>query len=110
MHETKSPVSLRGKPRTLRMRLLLWYGSLLVIALSLFVALILLLTMNALEQNVDSDLQAEARIASLNISAELSSQSPYWPSHLSLDTIDAYREPGVVVDILDTHGLRRYHS
>jgi signal transduction histidine kinase len=92
------------------MRLLLWYGSLLAIALSFFVALILLLTMNAIEQNVDSDVQAEARVASLNIGSELSSQPPYWPSQLSLDTINTYREPGVVVEILDAHGLMRYHS
>src|SRR5947209_19621956 len=70
------------------MRLLLWYGTLLAVALSLFAVLILLLTMNAINQNVDSDVRAETRVASLNVRAELSSQPPYWPSQLSLDAIN----------------------
>ena len=55
MQKMKSHVSLRGKPRSLRMRLLLWYGTLLAVALGLFAVLILVLTMNAIKQNVDSD-------------------------------------------------------
>lgn len=106
----KSPVSLRGKPRSLRMRLLLWYGTLLAVALGLFAVLILVLTMNAIEQNVDNDVMAEARIASLNVRPELSTQSPYWPTRLSLDAIDTYRDPGVVVEILDAQENIRYRS
>ena len=110
MHEMKSPMSFRGKPRSLRMRLLFWYGSLLAVALSLFVVLILVLTMNAIGQNVDSDVQAEARVASLNVRSELSSQPPYWPFQLSLLAIDTYRDPGVEVEILDAQGSIRYRS
>jgi len=106
----KTPVSLRGKPRSLRMRLLLWYGTLLAVALGLFAALILLLTMNAINQNIDSDVRAETRVASLNVHAKLSSQQPYWPSQLSLDAIDTYHDPGVVVEILDAQGHIRYRS
>jgi len=110
MQEMKTPGSFRDKPRSLRMRLLLWYGALLAVALSLFVVLILVLTMNAIDQNVDSDVRAEARVAFLNIRTELSSQPPYWPSQLSLDAIDTYREPGVIVEILDAQGHIRYRS
>jgi len=106
----KTPVPLRSKPRSLRMRLLLWYGTLLAVALSLFAVLILLLTMNAINQNVDSDVRVETRVASLNILAELSSQPPYWPSQLSLDAINTYHDPGIVVEILDTHSHIRYRS
>lgn len=110
MQKMKSHVSLRGKPRSLRMRLLLWYGTLLAVALGLFAVLILVLTMNAIEQNVDSDVMAEARVASLNIQPELTVQSPYWPQRLSLDAIDTYRDPGVVVEILDAKDTMRYRS
>ncbi len=106
----KSPVTLRGKPRSLRMRLLLWYGTLLAVALGLFAVLILVLTTNAIEQNVDSDVMAEARVASLSLRPELSAQSPYWPARLSLDAIDTYRDPGVVVEILDAHDRIHYRS
>jgi len=106
----KSPLSLRGKPRSLRMRLLLWYGTLLAVALSLFAVLILVLTMNAIAQNVDSDVMAEARVASLNVRPELYAQSPYWPPRLSLDAIDTYHDPGVVVEILDAKDNVRYRS
>src|SRR5947209_490999 len=92
------------------MRLLLWYGTLLAVALSLFAVLILLLTMNAIYQNVDSDVRAEARVASLNVRPELSSQPPYWPLQFSLDAIDTYRDPGVVVEILDAQGQIRNRS
>jgi len=110
MQKMKSHVSLRGKPRSLRMRLLLWYGTLLAVALGLFAVLILVLTMKAIGQNVDSDVMAEARVASLNIQPELTVQSPYWPQRLSLDAIDTYRDPGVVVEILDAKDTIRYRS
>jgi signal transduction histidine kinase len=110
MQKMKSPLSIRGKPRSLRMRLLLWYGVLLAAALGLFAALILILTMNAIEQNIDSDVIAEARIASLNIQPELYPQSPYWPPRLSLNAIDTYREPGIAVEILDAQDTIRFRS
>lgn len=110
MHETKTSPLFRSKPRSLRMRLLLWYGTLLAVALTLFAVLILVLTANAMDQNVDSDVSAEARAASVNVPRELSSQPPYWPAHLSLGAIDTYREPGVVVEILDAQAQIIYHS
>jgi two-component system, OmpR family, sensor kinase len=110
MRKMKSPMFFRGKPRSLRMRLLLWYGTLLAVALGMFAILILILTMNAIEQNVDNDVMAEARVASLNLRPKLSAQSPYWPPRLSLDAIDTYRDPGVVVEILDAQDNIHYRS
>ncbi len=110
MHVTKIPVSVRGKPRSLRMRLLLWYGTLLAVALGLFAMLVLVLTMDAISQNVDGDVQSEARIAALNLRNSLSATPPYWPPELSLNVIDAYGDPGVVVEVLDTQGRIRYYS
>lgn len=100
----------RGRPRSLRLRLLLWYGTLLVIALGCFAGLLLLLTTDALEQSVDSAVRAEARIAMLDIQRELHPSQPYWPAQLSLNVVDTYRDPGVAIEILDAQGQRRYHS
>ena len=110
MHVTKIPVSVRGKPLSLRMRLLLWYGTLLAVALGLFAMLVLVLTMDAISQNVDGDVQSEARIAVLDLRNSLSAAPPYWPPELSLNVIDAYSDPGVVVEVLDRQGRIRYYS
>ncbi|MEO8971146.1 MAG: HAMP domain-containing sensor histidine kinase [Ktedonobacteraceae bacterium] len=103
----KLPVPVRGT-RSLRLRLMLWYGILLISALGFFAALVLLLTTNAINQSVDSAVQAEARLASLAVNRELTSTSPYWPAQLSLPAIDTYREPGVTVEVVDSHGYGRY--
>jgi two-component system, OmpR family, sensor kinase len=110
MERQKPSLFDRAKPRSLRLRLLLWYGTLLTVTLGLFVVLILVLTMNAINQSVDGDVQAEARVAMLNINAEMSSLPPYWPATLSLAAIDTYRDPGVVIEILDIQGNMRYRS
>src|SRR5215471_3658434 len=98
------------RPRSLRLRLVLWYGALLAVALGLFVVLVLSLAMNAISQSVDGDVQAEARIASLDISRSLSTIPPYWPPELSLNVIDIYGDPGIVVEALDTQGHVHYYS
>lgn len=121
MHVKKILVSIRSKPRSLRMRLLLWYGALrmrlllwygalLAVALGLFAVLVLVLTMHAISQNVDGDIQSEARIASLDLRSSLSATSPYWPPELSLNVIDTYGDPGVAVEVLDTQEHIRYSS
>ncbi len=104
------PMPDRGRPRSLRLRLVLWYGALLAGALGLFVVLVLVLAMNAISQSVDGDVQAEARIASLDISRSLSAIPPYWPPELSLNVIDIYGDPGIVVEVLDTQGHVHYYS
>ena len=110
MRRLKSPPSNRGRPRSLRLRVLLWYGSLLIVALGVFAALILLLTTNALNQSVDSSVRAEARVASVALAHELSSTPPYWPTQLSLPAIDTYREAGVLVEVVDAQGGVRFPS
>jgi two-component system OmpR family sensor kinase len=104
------PTPDRGRPRSLRLRLVLWYGALLAVALGLFVVLVLVLAMNEINQSVDGDVQAEARIASLDISNSLSAIPPYWPPELSLNVIDIYGDPGIVVEVLDTQGHMHYYS
>jgi two-component system OmpR family sensor kinase len=104
----KAPPSDPGRPRSLRLRVLLWYGSLLVVALGVFAALILLLTTNALNQSVDSGVRTESRVVSATITSRLSSTPPYWPTQLSLPAVDTYRESGVVVEVVDAQGTVRY--
>ncbi len=103
-------VAKRGKPRSLRLRLMSWYGALLAIALGCFAALFLALTTGAINQSVVSGVQAQARIASLAVYRKLSPFPPYWPLQLALPTIDTFRGPGVVVEIVDEQGQVRYLS
>ncbi len=106
MQRLKTPPSDGSRPGSLR--LLLWYGSLLIVALGIFATLTLLLTTDALNQSVDSGVGTEARLVSVAITSRLSSTAPYWPAQLSLPAIDTYRESGVVVEVVDTHGAIRY--
>ncbi len=110
MHTSNVSIPRRnpGQPRSLRLRLLLWYGTLLTVALGFFALLVLFLTIDTTNQSVDSAIRAEARIASLDVNRELSATSPYWPLQLSLSAIDTYREPGVVIEVVDTQGYVRY--
>lgn len=102
------PALERNGPRSLRLRLMLWYGTLLVVALGFFAILILVLTTDAINQSVDSAVRAEAHIASLDVTRELSPTPPYWPAQLSLPAIDTYHEPGIVVEVGDAQGHIRY--
>jgi two-component system, OmpR family, sensor kinase len=110
---TYTPQALEPKrplPRSLRLRLMLWYGSLMVIALGFFALLFLLLTTDAIDQNVNSALHTEARVAMLDVLNDLSAAPPYWPGQLKMQVIDAYRDPGVVVEVIDAQGNVRYLS
>ena len=108
MRTLKALPSNLGKPRSLRLRLMLWYGTLLALALSFFATFILFLTIDALHQSVEGGIRAQARLASLAIERELSPTSPYWPAQLSLPTIDTYREPGIIVEVVDAHSSIHY--
>jgi two-component system OmpR family sensor kinase len=110
MHTTKALEPGRGLPRSLRLRLILWYGSLIAVALSFFALLFLLLTADAIDSSVNGALRTEARVAMLDVLQDLSSTAPYWPDQLSLRVVDTYRDPGVVVEVLDTQGHVRYLS
>jgi hypothetical protein len=77
MRRLNAPPSDRSRPRSLCLDLLLWYGSLLIVALGVFATLILLLTTNALNQSVDSSVRTEAPVVSVAITSRLSS----WREH-----------------------------
>lgn len=104
-----SPSAL-NRPHSLRLRLILWYGVLVIIALGFFAGLMLFLTTEAMNQSVDSAVRAETHVAALDVNRELYTVSPYWPAQLALPTIDTYHEPGVVIEVVDTQGTIRYPS
>ncbi|WIG59123.1 MAG: ATP-binding region, ATPase-like:Histidine kinase A, N-terminal:Propeptide, PepSY amd peptidase M4 [Ktedonobacterales bacterium] len=98
------------EPRSLRLRLALWYGALLAVALTLFAGLILLLSADALNSSVETAISAEARGVQTQLHTELSATPPYWPERLTLQGLDAYRDPGVAIEIRDKAGQVRYRS
>ncbi|MDQ2903477.1 MAG: HAMP domain-containing sensor histidine kinase [Ktedonobacteraceae bacterium] len=106
----KIPTSERGRPHSLRLRLVLWYGMLLAVALALFAALVLVLTTNTIDTNADSDVRAETRVAVLELGHKLSPLPPYWPPGLTLDVINTYSYPGIVVEVVDAGGRIHYRS
>jgi two-component system OmpR family sensor kinase len=110
MHTSKASEPKRPLPRSLRLRLILWYGSLIAVALGFFALLFLFLTTDAIDQSVKSALRTEARVAMLDVLPELSRAPPYWPRQLSMRVVDTYRDPGVVVEVLDAQGQVRYLS
>ncbi len=97
-------------PQSLRLRLLLWYGSLFAVALGFFASLFLLLTTDAINQSVNSSLHTEARVAMVDVQDDLSSTPPYWRGPLTMRVVDTYRDPGVVVEVLNAQGQVRYLS
>ena len=109
--QTRRPAQAkRNYPRSLRLRLLLWYGSLIAVALGFFALLFLLLTADAIDTSVSSALRAEARVAMLDALGDLSAAPPYWPGQLTMRVVDTYRDPGVAVEVMDTRGQVRYLS
>jgi two-component system OmpR family sensor kinase len=96
------------KPRSLRLRLMLWYGTLLAISFGFFATFFLILTTNAIAQSVDSAVRAEASIATLDIQRNLLPTSPYWPGQLSLLTIDTDRDYWLAIVNLDKQGHLSY--
>ncbi len=106
----RQAVERAAQPRSFRLRLALWYGALLAVALLLFGALGAVLTTNAILQSVDTALGAETRIVTLDLARALSPTPPYWPATLNLDVVNAYRDPGVTVAIFDARQQTRYRS
>lgn len=104
------PISDQRLSRSLRLRVVLWYGTLVTIALVVFAALVWGVTTNVLSQSVTSALRAEARVTSLQVNNELLSTPPYWPTQVVLQGLDTYKEPGVVVEVVDAQGNLRYDS
>ncbi len=110
MSTSKAELPQRIQHRSLRLRLALWYGGLLALALGLFAVLILFLTTDAIGQSVDSAVRAETRVATLDASRELSATPPYWPDRLILNAVEAYSGPGASVELRDAQGNTRYRS
>src|SRR5439155_22923493 len=52
----------------------------------------------------------EARVAMLDVLDDVKVTSPYWPGQLSMHVVDTYRDPGVVVEIMDAKAQVRYLS
>src|SRR5215471_9513271 len=96
--------------RSLRVRLVLWYGSLIAVALGFFGLLFLFLTTDAITRSVNSALQTEARVAMVDVLDDVNSVAPYWSSQLTMRVVDTYRDPGVVVEVLDTGGHVHYST
>src|SRR6266516_2870191 len=110
MHTSKASEPKRRLPRSLRLRLILWYGSLIAIALGFFALLFLFLTTDAIDSSVNSALRTEARVAMLDVLDGLSPAPPYWSGQLTMRVVDTYRDPGVVIEVLDAQGKARYLS
>lgn len=97
-------------PRSLRLSLALWYGGLVAVALGMFALIVLGLTTQAVEDSARSAIQAEARVAALDLRSQLSPVPPYWPEQLSLNVVDTYRDPGITIEIVSAEGQVRYRS
>lgn len=98
------------RPGSLRLRLTLWYGALVALALAILVVIVPLLATDAISRSVDDAVGAEARIAQIELGRELSATPPYWPAQLTLSVVDTNRSPGVSVTVLDGQGQVRYRS
>lgn len=100
----------RRSAHSLRLRLMFWYGGLLLLGLSCFALLVLLLASSAINENVQGAMNAVTRVATLDLKRSLSPQPPYWPNHLILETLDTYTSPGIIVEVFDQHGTVAYSS
>ncbi|GCE12946.1 two-component sensor histidine kinase [Tengunoibacter tsumagoiensis] len=88
----------------MRLRLLLLYSLLMMATLFILSVVVLWLTQNQLNQSVDHSIETQVRIALVDTTQDLKAQKPYWPDHIPLQAVDAYREPGVVVEVVDRQG------
>lgn len=95
---------------SLRVRLALWYGALLALVVSLFGVGVYLLMSSAIQEGSQAEIRAESRVALAEIRRHLTSTPPYWPDHLTLEAVDANRQPGVSVVVLDHAGHALYSS
>ncbi len=100
----------RWSAHSLRLRLMLWYGALLLLGLSCFTLLVLLLASSVINDNVKSAINSEARVAALDIDHSLSPLPPYWPARLTLATLNTYNAPGVTVEVFNQQGRLLYSS
>ncbi|WP_220201782.1 sensor histidine kinase [Reticulibacter mediterranei] len=98
------------QPGSLRLQLMIWYGGLVAVLLTLFAFLVLYLSTQTLYANANQAMNTVAAVVVNNVRHELVPQEPYWPPSLSLKAIDTYNEPGISVAVLDLNGKFRYTS
>ncbi|GAC1391105.1 MAG: HAMP domain-containing sensor histidine kinase [Ktedonobacteraceae bacterium] len=103
-------VARRRQPHSLRLRLILWQGTCLAFTLGLLIVGVLVQITITTNKNVEQVIHAEANVAAGDLEKKLLPASPYWPTHLSLETIDKHRDPTLAVQIVDIQGHFRYHS
>lgn len=96
--------------QSLRLRLMLWYGGLMALGMACFGLLVLILSAGAINDNVQSAMSSETRIARANLDHLLSPRYPYWPNILMLDTPATYIASGITVEVFDTTGTSHYSS
>ena len=100
----------RWSAHSLRLRLMFWYGGLLLLGLSCFALLMLLLASNAINENVQSAINGVTQVAMTNLNRSLYPQAPYWPGHLAPETLDNYSSPGIIVEVFNQNGTLVYSS
>ncbi|HEY0756445.1 MAG TPA: HAMP domain-containing sensor histidine kinase [Ktedonobacteraceae bacterium] len=100
----------RWSTHSLRLRLMFWYGSLLLLGLTCFALLMLLLVSNVINENTQGAVDSVTHVAMNNLYRSLSPQTPYWPASLKLDALDNYRSPGMTVEVFNQHGTMLYSS
>src|SRR5690242_14428691 len=83
----------RWSKHSLRLRVMLWYGGLLLLGLSCFALLVLFLASNAVNENEKNAITGVSSIASADLDRSLTAHPPYWPSHLALNTLSTYNAP-----------------
>jgi two-component system, OmpR family, sensor kinase len=100
----------RWSAHSLRLRLMFWYGGLLLLGLSCFALLVLLLASDTITKNVESAITGATSVTTSSLKRSLSSRPPYWPTHLTPGTLDNYSSPGIIVEVFDQSNMMLYSS
>ncbi len=105
------PAAFTGWPnRSLRLRLMLWYGGLMLLGLTCFGLLVLFLASSAINSNSKNAVNGATQLATVSLQQTLLSQSPYWPLRLQLKALDAYSTPGIIIEAFDAQNNILYSS
>ncbi|QBD77867.1 HAMP domain-containing histidine kinase [Ktedonosporobacter rubrisoli] len=99
--------SSRGPVRSLRVQLMLWYGGLIALSLILYASLVLWLTISSINQSVSHTIEADAKVAVVNIRQKLQHNPPYWPEHPLPAPIDLNQDSNITVAAFDMRGVQR---
>src|SRR5258708_2414335 len=96
------PAAFAGWPsHSLRLRLMLWYGGLMLLGLTCFGLLVLFLASSAINSNSTNAVTEATRVATRSLQQTLMPQPPYWPLRLQLKALDAYNTPGIIIEAFD---------